>query len=220
MRDAASMTDPTIDIRIFGVPERMTNILSLKSVLGVPDDRVVIDVEHAGCIPTAKRAWGIGTESDFVLVLQDDVELCDDFLAYCARIASAHPKAIIGFYPGYFPRVNHIRRRPPTPYISVDKISAPGIMMPSSYVGPCLGSWTDEDAATGRRGDDTNIQEWALTNGVTMLTTIPCIIQHIGFESVFDPGRNLGSSDFFAKDPFMEDWDSDYFTPWTNVVKR
>lgn len=205
-----------IDVRIFGVPDRIENIRENQKLLGVPDDRIVIDLAHDGCIPTAKRAWGIEPNAPHVLVIQDDVELSDDFLSTCRRIVSVWPDAIVGLYPGQFPRRVQVRRLDPSsPYITTTALSGQGIIMPSRYITPCLASWSDE-----LRGDDVNIGAWAKTNGVLMLTTIPCIIQHLPVRSVFDPSRNLGSTDFFVKDPSGVDWDSDYCMSWTNIIRR
>ena len=44
-----------IDIRIFGVTERMEWIDKNKSILGLPDENIFIDYKHIGCAPTAKR---------------------------------------------------------------------------------------------------------------------------------------------------------------------
>lgn len=205
-----------IDVRIFGVPERIDNITKNKSILGVPDNRVVIDSRHDGCSKTAKKAWGILPSDDHVLVLQDDIELCDSFLYYCGIMIDTHPNAIISLYPGAFPRMEYIKSLPRrTPYISTKEVSGQAIIMPSKYIDQCLASWSDDIA-----GDDIQIRNWSRTTDILRLTTIPCIVQHIGHSSVFDHTRDLGSSDFFVKDPSGINWREKYFTSETNVAKR
>lgn len=206
-----------IDIRIFGVPERIENIRQTQSILGVPDDRIIIDENHDGCIPTAKRAWEIEPSAEHILVLQDDILLCKDFLNHCKRMIKAHPDAILSlFTPNQVCFRKNIKRMPQnTPYIQTKELTAQGIVMPSKYIAPCLASWED-----ARRGDDTNILFWAKQNNILILTTIPTTIQHIGYDSVFDPGHLVLGSDFYDPDPSWVDWDTPHYTSWTNVTKR
>ena len=207
---------PEIDIRIFGVPERIENIRHNQELLNVPEDRVVIDHAHTGCFAAAQRAWSIPTTADHVLVLQDDVVLSNGFAEICRIMAETHPDAIIGLYPGQFPRAEHIKGLPlRSPYIATHDLAGPAVLMPSRYIFPCLITWDSK-----RRGDDVQIQIWAHDNGIRLLTTIPCIVQHIGEQSVFQPGRNLGGTDFFTEDPSDIDWRSTYISRWRNIAYR
>lgn len=188
-----------------------------QSILSVPEDRIVIDYNHDGCIPTARRAWEIQASEDHVLVLQDDILLCKDFMSYCTRMISAHPDVILSLFPpNQLCFRKNIKRLPRnTPYIQTKELTAQGIVMPSRFISPCLDSWEDF-----RRGDDTNILFWARQNNITILTTIPTTMQHIGYDSVFNPGRLVPGSDFYDPDPSYVDWDNTYYTSWTNVTKR
>lgn len=203
----------TVDIRIFGVPERMDMIRRNQGLLGLPDDRIVLDPEHNGCLPTAKRCWGLPAEADHVLVLPDDVLLCYHFTDYLERIVRAHPDAVIGLFPIQFPDRRHVSRFPTrSPYVETKTLSGAGILMRADYIEPCLASWHSEG------GDDANIQRWAEREGIQVLTTLPAILNHIGFVSIHDPSRSLGCTEFFRADPSDANWDDPYVTPWTNVV--
>lgn len=209
------MESALIDVRIFGVPERMSCILENQKRLNVPDDRIFIDERREGCLATARRAWTAPTDRPYTLVLQDDVELCDDFLAVCERMAAAHPDALFSLFPMCF---NHWRKgNIPTvsPYISVRDISGQGILMRTDYAAPCIAAWNPKI-----KGDDVNIQRWAENNDIQKLTTIPCTMQHIGDVSVFDPSRSLGRSPYYRRDMSDVDWESTFITPWTNIVHR
>ncbi len=205
-----------IDVRIFGVPERIENIRHNQKLLNVPEDHVVIDYAHTGCFATAQRAWSLPKTAEHILVLQDDVLLSDGFLDVCKIIAKTHPDSIVGLYPGQFPRAEHIKGLPlRSPYIATHDLAGPAILMPARYVFPCLITWESK-----RKGDDVQIQIWANDNGIQLLTTIPCIVQHIGEQSVFQPGRNLGGTDFFVKDPYVVDWYLSYVNHWENIAFR
>ncbi len=204
-----------IDIRIFGVPERQNWIDKNKSILNLPDENIFMDYEHIGCAPTAKRAWLKKTDKPFVMVLSDDVELCDNFLSYCERIVKSHPHSIISLFPYQFIRpVPESRLPTQSPYVLTTTLSGCGIIMRNEWVEPCIDSWP-----SGAKGDDTNIQMWAKKNRIHILTTLPATIQHIGDISVCDPTRSLGRTPYFNKNPANVNWDSGYVTSWTNIIR-
>ena len=206
----------SIDIRIFGVPERQEWIDRNKRILNVPEENIIMDYEHYGCAPTARRAWLKKTDKPFTMVLSDDAELCDDFISYCERIVKAHPKKIISLFPFQFIKPVPGSRLPApseSPYVLAKTLSGLGIIMRTEWVEPCIDSWPPY-----AKGDDTNIQAWAERNRIKILTTLPALIQHIGDVSVCDPSRSLGRTPYFAKDPSGFDWDSKYVRSWTNII--
>lgn len=204
-----------IDIRIFGVPERIENIHKLQNYLCVPDNRVIFDYKYEGCKPTAKRAWLIDTDADFVMVLADDVATCTSFIHFCGIVTEKFPDSIISLYPGQFPRRDYLKQMPErSPYITVSHCSGAGIIMPTKYVKPCVESWRDDIS-----GDDANIDFWAKENGIQMITTIPSLIQHLDFRSLFDPTRSLGGTEFFEENPYEVNWRETYLESWTNIAK-
>lgn len=215
MIDEIGIVSPgDVDIRIFGVPERIENINKTKMALSVPDENIIIDYNHDGVLTTARKAWLKDTDRRFVLVLQDDIELCKDFMKYCCQILTVHPNEIIGLCSMIQRR--HVRKvQTVSPYVSIGFVAAPAIVMPTDYVKPCVESW--EDSALG---DDMNIIKWAKENNITMLTIIPSIVQHIGFQSVFNPERNLGGTDFYSDDPSDINWSNGFVTPFTNICRR
>jgi hypothetical protein len=206
---------PKVSIRIFGVPERMDCIRENQKRLGIPDELIFIDENHDGCIPTAKKAWSYPTDKEFVLVLQDDVELCDNFIKYLNAIVDAQPDSIISLFSFQLARHASVNRVPTvSPYVEIRQVTAQGLVMPTAYVQPCIEAWKDNI-----NGDDTNITEWAKENGIRMLTTLPATIQHIGIKSVFDPARSLGMSEFYDKNPVDAAWDNSFITNIDNIIR-
>ena len=205
-----------IDIRIMGVPERLSYIKSLKSILGTPSDKIIIDTEHLGVIPTAKRAWLLPTDKEYTMVLNDDVLLCDGFLEICERIVVAMPNAIISLFPIQFQSSTSIRtgcKPTVSPYVAADVLSGVGIIMPTKYARPCIESWVPN-----AKCDDRSIEQWAKKNRIPIITTLPAILQHIGDLSFFNPGRLPIKTDFFEKNP-VADWDNTYVTSWTSLIR-
>ena len=205
-----------ISVRVFGVPERIDNIKTIQRMLSLDDSHIFIDYEHKGCLWNAKRAWKLKTDKPFVMVLQDDVELCDNFLYYCNIITGLHPTKIISLFPLQF-RYSHDVSKIPTvsPYISTSVLSGCGIIMKSDWVEDCISSWSNDI-----KGDDTNIQKWADSVGIPILTTIPAILQHKDYDSVFNSERKLGGTVFYSKNPTGVNWRNGYVNCWTNVIRR
>ena len=206
----------SVDIRIIGVPERMDNIMQTKELLNVKDENIFIDEYHLGLLQNAGKAWLKPTDATHVMVLQDDIILCNSFLYYCEKIVSMFGELIISLFPIQFINRKVVGRLPiQSPYILTNELSGCGIIMKREYIYPCVLSWSDE-----LYGDDVNIQAWAKRNLIGIITTIPSLIQHIGIQSVFDNSRSIGSFWDFREDPSEVDWDNKYVTNWANIIKR
>lgn len=204
-----------IDIRIIAVPERMENVEKMQETLKLPEENIFIDKAHKGVKYNAKRAWLKKTEASHVMVLADDAELCKDFLKYCNIIVDNFPEAIVSLFPFQFRKSTELSRYPWTPYVSTNMVSGLGIIMPTEYIKPCIKSWKEEIL-----GDDTNIRDWALANGKLILTTIPAIIQHLDYTSIWNPSRDLGGTAFYDPDPSSAKWDLTYVNNYTNISRK
>lgn len=206
--------EPLFDARIMGVPSRIDNINLNKARLHIPDEKIIIDYDCEGCVATAKKAWSLPTDKAYVLVLQDDAELCDNFVHYCNLILRAQSEAIISLFPIQFMTQYSVSRMPQTPYVRTNATSGVGTIMPTAWIEPCIASWIE-----ALKGDDTNINVWAEANNKTIITTIPAIIQHIGVHSVYNPSRSIGSTEFYRKDASPYEWNNTYVTNYTNILR-
>ena len=203
-----------VDIRIMGVETRIDNIKMNQEILGVPDENIFIDYDRNGVKWNAKRAWSKETDATHVLVLQDDVILCKDFMHYCKMIVERYPDDIISFFPHQFRELKDLRIYPVSPYVYVHHVSGVATMMRTEYIKPCLDSWRDDIS-----GDDVNITEWAKSQGINIMSTIPALVQHIGLESVYDPSRSIGGTVFYEEDPSSAKWELDYVNGYANLQK-
>lgn len=207
-----------ISIRIIGVEDRIDNVNNTKKILNIPESNIFIDVNRCGLIENAKNAWLKETEKPFVMVLQDDIILCQDFLHYCNKIIDRFPDSIVSLFPLQFLKRDDINRAcvnvEDSPYYTTDRLSGCGIIMKTEYVKPCVSSWKKEID-----GDDTNIFEWAQANKISTITTIPSTIQHIGDNSVFAPGNGIRRTEFFSNNPSYANWDCGELVPWTNLIR-
>ena len=93
-----------LDIHIYGVHARDEMIHDTVGKLSIPSENIHYDDRPNGgdLIYTAKKAWLSPVPAGVTqrIVLQDDVQVCDDFLAIAKKIAEAHPKDIISFFHG------------------------------------------------------------------------------------------------------------------------
>lgn len=209
----SNATFEKISVRIFGVPSRIKNIRENQTRLHIPDENIFIDEKHDGCVKTAMRAWSYPTDKEFVLVLQDDVELCDNFVECCNKIVNAHPFKIISLFPIQLMSRNNVwslvkNLKSPYVFTGSEGTSGCGIIMRTEWIPDCLKSWE----GSGLNGDDTNINAWAKKTGTPIITTVPATIQHIGDVSVFDRSRSIGRSELYSKNAAKSDWDNEYVT--------
>lgn len=199
----------TVDVQIYGVHARDDMIAATAEKLGV--DRACIhydDRPNGGLMMyTAKKAWlaPVGDGVTHRVALADDVQVCDGFLDICEEIAAAHPKSIISFFPYEFMERNPEIEGGDTPYFKAHILSGCGIMMPVEYIQPCF----DYVKAVfdDKCPDDEGIQAWADARGIEILTTIPAVIQHIGDDSIANPGCAIRRTVYFDEHP-VADWGS------------
>ena len=201
-----------IDIRIMGVSERIGCIQKNQKLLNVPDENVFIDTDFEGCQAVSRKAWLKPTKKSHIMVLQDDVELCKDFLKYCNVMIKKFPKDIISLFPFQFRTYKDLAKYPPSPYVETMIVSGAALIMDAKMAKKCVSKW-DLDL----KSDDANIQFWARDNKVRIITTIPSIVQHLEGESFFNANRNHGGTVFYDPDPCKSKWGSDIVTHWEKL---
>lgn len=198
-----------IDIHIFGVHSREEMIQATAGKLSLPEDQIHYDDRPDGgsVMYTAKKAWlaEIPDSVTHLVVLSDDVEVCDGFAEICTQMVNAHPDDVITLFPYPFMHRQPGLEKLLTPYVVSDTLNGCGIIMPTKYIGRCF-EWIDEHYINPKE-DDYHIQLWAATNGIRMLTTIPATLQHIGDDSIFNPQAPIRRTDYYEQNP-IADWNS------------
>lgn len=197
------------DVHIYGVHARGSMISTTIEKLGLDESCVHYDDRPDGglVLYTAKKAWLVSIPEGIThrIALADDTYVCDGFLDIAHKIAAAHPDAIISFFPHEFMQRNPDIEGMDTPYFNAHFLFGAAIMMPVKYLDSCFRYI--EDQFHDEIADDDGIYMWAKMAGVQILTTIPAIVQHIGDDSILDPGRAILRTVYFEEHP-VADWDN------------
>lgn len=201
-----------IDIRIMAHPSRKQNVINILSTLSLPKENVVWDDRDSGgdAMYTSQKAWNapIPEGCTHRLVLQDDIELCENFIEIIEKIAKTHTNEIISlFHCEIYPNNN-------TKYIFAKHLWGCAIMMPITLIPKCWQYIQDiPNKLWYKRNkldfimqhDNDCIMLWAIENQIPVINTIPSLVQHIGNESLVGIKEHRVAKDFI-KIPSVTDW--------------
>jgi len=82
------------------VPERRARVEKLLATLKLDGARVTWDVDHEGHVPSWWRAMSLACQppATHALILEDDAEPCEDFLAAVEKIVTKYPERVVSFF--------------------------------------------------------------------------------------------------------------------------
>lgn len=167
-------------IRIMAVRSRKAIVDKLLNQLQMDESAVFYDDEKLGCIGNALRIWGTPLKEDetHLLVLQDDVEVVNNFVEIANKCIAQFPKAIFGFY-NYVLR--HEDKHRDSPYILMKNHNVKGesMLMPKEYIQGYIDFYNTELKSKGYPHDDATCRMYALLNDIPVFSTIPCIVNNL-----------------------------------------
>lgn len=204
-----------LDIKIMAVKARRAMVAQLLSETKLPADIVVYDDrgEKGGgdAWYTAKKAWLSPLEKGAThrLVIQDDCEICDNFIEICKKIITVFPDVIWCFHGGTW--IDKSVRKNNSPYVNIKGCNTcgPAIILPVQHIKPMI-EWSDGILGETYKHDDCRIGLYALCNDVKVFTTIPSLTTHIGFQSFIRGHTSRGRvcKLWIGKDIGVQDWDN------------
>lgn len=180
------------DFKIYGIEERKDNILYNKEMLNIKDEDVLIQTKEKRTTPQDR--WPFKMLKKVLLssfkrgithrvILQDDVELCPNFVDYVNRVVNAHPNAIYMLTALDFRTKNDYGDSLKTPYVKVGQfVSGCALIIPKDYCKDLI-TWMEDkypQIGIGNPHEDTAIKLYARAYGIDCLTTIPSLVQHLG----------------------------------------
>jgi hypothetical protein len=180
------------------IPERMPWVeTKILPELGDLHPEICLDAKHRGLWWNAKRAWTRGhvLGGTHHLVLQDDILLCDDFVATAERALAALDAR------GLEVPVTFYANRKICEEVSVaggrwakigDGCWGQALCMPTSAIHDFL-SWERKSIVPEFRWDDSRWSIWCVERGRPAWATVPSLVEHVGSEhsSVGNP-KNTG----------------------------
>jgi hypothetical protein len=195
------------DIKIYGVPKRNENIEKLASKLLLSDSDIFYDDRPNGgnALYTALKVYNAPCSPDLThrIVLQDDIEICNNFRDICNNIIATHPDKIIML----FPVDNAIEdgvdlcELNNTPYLEASMPSGCGYILPVQHMKN-FAKAVHKDAI-----EDVALFGWARKNNILILNTVPALIQHIGDESIIYKKAPIRRTRYFEENP-IANWKS------------
>lgn len=175
----------SVEFRIMGVRKRREQfILPMLESLKMNEDIVFYDDEYnyekknINALRCCKRTFLAPTDKTHICVMQDDLELCDNFVEIVEECAKRFPNAIFSFYQ---PRLKPEEKCNETPYVKIKGSGMYGqcIMIPS-YMVKVVFAWSDANYGEDYIHSDTVIGFFCEVNGIPVMATHPCIVQHLG----------------------------------------
>ena len=178
-----------LDIKIYGTTKRKEQILKNKELLKLSDNDVFM-IEPDGKWPwvLTKKAFTQPVPEGVThrLVLQDDAELCPDFLQYANMMINTRPDDVFFLvaldYQEKYDCVENLE----SPYIKLHRmVQGCAIIMPVKYIKRCFNDLVTmyPGISVGEPHEDTAIILWCDKNRIPVTTTVPSIAQHIGDHS-------------------------------------
>lgn len=195
-----------IDICIMAHPSRKENVEKLLTQLNLPKTAVFWDDREIGgdAMYTARKAWTspIPENCTHRLVLQDDVELCDNFIEIVEQVANKFSNQIVSLFhcEDFFNKTDR--------YQLTNFLWGCAIMIPATQVNNCW-EFVDKIPTTTWYKyakdiilhDDDCIVAWAVTNNIPIINTVPSLVQHIGDDSLVGCKEKRIAKDFIKSPP-------------------
>lgn len=194
-----------IDIRIMAHPSRKENVNYILNRLSLSEDSVVWDDRPGGgdATYTARKAWchPLPEGCTHRLVLQDDIEICENFLNIVEQVAAKHTDKLVSFFHTEGVMIERYNRTP--------KVWGQALMFPVHLIRPCWNfidntvlKWYKYDVW---RHDTLCIRLWAEHHGIHVINTSPSLVQHIGDISLVGIDKERIATDY-TKEPPLNGW--------------
>lgn len=204
-----------VDIKIMAHPKRAANVSKILKSLNLADNAVVWDDRPGGgdAMYTARKTWlhSLPMDATHRMVLQDDVEVCENFVSIINSIAETHPcRAFTGINflcPSNYPNYNN------TPYYRVYDMPGCAIMLPEEFIKPCMQWCAESTDAVLKPHDDLMISKYCREHNIMMITSFPCIVQHPDNDTLFKIKYNWKRTSRFYDKGAKADWGNKSILP-------
>jgi len=139
--------------------------------------RVVADHDREGCWPTFRRALRPGPGCSHHLVLQDDLELCDEFVATLLAAIRSRPDAILNLYTSSDIAPLALARG--HAWLEKPGVAGPSMLWPAELIEEFL-DWQARHVVPEFEYDTVRVSMWLIKTGRKAYATVPSLTQHLG----------------------------------------
>lgn len=200
----------TVDFKIVAVKERQKMAESLRDALELADADIVYDERPGGgnpYVPT-KEAWLKPCSAGVThrVVLNEDVQVCQDFKQVCNQIAHSHPDCAFSLFTRELDSIYYddFITSLSTPFVEHNwALWGCAILLPLSIVEECfqyIDACFDENVH-----ESYGILSFLKHRKIPIIAPMPVIAQHIGDDSLYDPALPVRRTCRFEEDPKV-DW--------------
>jgi len=141
---------------------------------------VIEDNQLEGCWPTYRRALEAAGDASHHLILQDDLELCRDFIGSVKQVIRARPNNLIALYTNS-KAVSTARARGES-WIEKSGVSGPSVIWPVHLIGEFL-EWQDIHVDPAFQWDTVRVSMWLIKTCKRAFATVPSLTEHLGYMS-------------------------------------
>lgn len=186
------------------------------------DFSIIMDFKKDGPWHTAQRCWvhGQSTGATHHLVLQDDIEVCDDFLLGVLECINAYPDNPISLYANR--KICEAAREQDARWCRIpDGVWGQGIVMPVNQIQSFL-EWQDRHIKKSFPHDDTRLAMWMVDQRLPAMCPQPSFIQHRGASrSIVGQSDKRKVARWFQKQtPLSLDWKNGAVIDGPNGLSR
>ena len=202
------------DIKVYGVKKRLPMIEKTVEKLGLSWDDVIFDDRENGgdAYYTARKAFLSALESgaEHAIILQDDIEVCNNFKEIASEIIETHPDKIIALFPWDEYLDKMFEKYPEmvgkTPYIRNRRwVTGCGFIIPTKHIQSFI-DFTDTNYRGKDYPEDSCLFTWALRKRIPILNTVPALIQHIGDSSLIYDKNVIKRTTKYFKEKSIANW--------------
>lgn len=165
-----------LSVVIMGHPKRMEMIEKHRKILD--DDRVKlsIDYDSKGVWWNSQRSWRMyDEEATHHLVMQDDVQPCENFIAGAEEAIDYNWNNIISFFNVYKKADEAVERG--DSWFTTAKVWGQAIVLPTHWIEPYL-EWSEEYIREGYKHDDVRLTVFGMVNNKRIWQTVPSLVEH------------------------------------------
>jgi hypothetical protein len=141
---------------------------------------VIKDQKRDGCWPTLLRCLEAAHGASHHLVLQDDITLCQDFLAAVREVIRARPNQLISLYTNS--RCVFAARQRGESWIEKLGVAGPAIIWPTKLIGEFI-EWQRAHIASDFPWDDGRVSMWLSKTSKPAFATVPSLAEHLGYQA-------------------------------------